>query len=120
MAEHQVMKEAMATVAGLAGLAQWSAHDRSERAQSIWSFHAATGDCGRRSRPSKGGSIRITPPQPWILASTQREWNLSRKPATWDGFFTALADTTIPNDFLGDAERTHNSQTRDPFAGWRE
>lgn len=45
---------------------------------------------------------------------------LSVKPANWDGFFTALEGTDVPADFLGAAEREQGSETRDPFAGWRE
>jgi len=45
---------------------------------------------------------------------------LSRKPATWDGFFAALKDAEIPTDFLNEDERDQAMQERDPFAGWRE
>lgn len=45
---------------------------------------------------------------------------LSRKPATWDGFFAALKDADIPTDFLSEDERDQPMQDRDPFAGWRE
>jgi len=45
---------------------------------------------------------------------------LSRKPATWDGFFAALKDAEIPTDFLNEDERDQAMQDRDPFAGWRE
>ena len=45
---------------------------------------------------------------------------LSRKPATWDGFFAALEGIEVAPDFLGRAERDQGSQDRDPFAGWRE
>lgn len=45
---------------------------------------------------------------------------LSRRPATWDGFFAALKGTDIPADFLDRAEREQGSQERDPFSGWRE
>ena len=45
---------------------------------------------------------------------------LSRKPATWDGFFAALEDAEIPTDFLNEDERDQAMQDRDPFAGWRE
>lgn len=43
---------------------------------------------------------------------------LSRKPADWDGFFTALKGADIPADFLGPSERGATKETRDPFAGW--
>ena len=45
---------------------------------------------------------------------------LSRKPATWDGFLSALKDADVPADFLGQAEREQGGQSRDPFAGWHE
>ena len=45
---------------------------------------------------------------------------LSRKPTTWDGFFTALQAAEVPQDFLSDAERAQGSHDRDPLEGWRE
>ena len=45
---------------------------------------------------------------------------LSRKPATWDGFFTALQAADAPQDFLSDAERAQGTHERDPLQGWRE
>jgi antitoxin VapB len=47
---------------------------------------------------------------------------LSRKPATWDGFFAALEGAVVPDDFLNEEERNQaqGSPERDPFAGWRE
>ena len=49
---------------------------------------------------------------------------LSRKPATWDGFFDAVrganASAYIPADFLDANERAHGSANRDPFEGWTE
>ena len=45
---------------------------------------------------------------------------LSRKPATWDGFFAALNGVEVPADFLGRPERDQGSQQRDPFDEWRE
>ena len=45
---------------------------------------------------------------------------LSRKPATWDGFFTALKDANVPTDFLDEKERNQGRHDRDPFAGWNE
>ena len=45
---------------------------------------------------------------------------LSRKPATWEGFFAALKDADVPAHFLDAAERNQGKQDRDPFAGWRE
>jgi antitoxin VapB len=45
---------------------------------------------------------------------------LSRKPATWDDFFSALKGINIPDDFLDESERNKASQERDPFAEWNE
>lgn len=45
---------------------------------------------------------------------------LSRKPATWEGFFAALKGANVPANFLGVAERNQGAQDRDPFAGWHE
>jgi antitoxin VapB len=40
---------------------------------------------------------------------------LSRKPATWDGFFAVLGDAHAPSDFLDEKERNQGRQDRDPF-----
>ena len=40
---------------------------------------------------------------------------LSRKPASWDGFFAALKDANVPADFLSVSERQQGTQNRDPF-----
>jgi antitoxin VapB len=45
---------------------------------------------------------------------------LSRKPATWDGFFSALKGIDVPADFLDEKERNQGTQDRDPFEGWDE
>ncbi len=45
---------------------------------------------------------------------------LSRKPATWDDFFTALKGAEVPADFLDAKERIQGTQDRDPFEGWNE
>ena len=45
---------------------------------------------------------------------------LSRKPATWDGFFDALKGVRVPEGFMGKQERAQASPVRDPFEGWRE
>ena len=45
---------------------------------------------------------------------------LSRKPETWDDFFSVLKRGDVPKDFLGKKERKLASQDRDPFAGWKE
>jgi antitoxin VapB len=42
---------------------------------------------------------------------------LSRKPATWDGFFAALQGADIPAGFLDEGERRQDVQERDPFEG---
>jgi antitoxin VapB len=45
---------------------------------------------------------------------------LSRRPPTWDGFFAALADSEVPDQFLSERERNQEDVDRDPFAEWRE
>lgn len=45
---------------------------------------------------------------------------LSRRPATWDGFFSALKEADVPADFLGAEERRQGAQERDPFESWAE
>ena len=45
---------------------------------------------------------------------------LSRKPATWDGFFDAVRALDVPADFLDAKEREHVGDNRDPFEGWVE
>lgn len=42
---------------------------------------------------------------------------LSRKPATWDDFFTALKGADVPAGFLDKKERNQGTQDRDPFEG---
>jgi antitoxin VapB len=42
---------------------------------------------------------------------------LSRKPESWDGFFSALKDAEIPLDFLTPQDRHQGSQKRDPLEG---
>ena len=45
---------------------------------------------------------------------------LSRKPSTWDGFFTAIKESKVPANFLDKKERKQSAQNRDPFEGWHE
>ena len=45
---------------------------------------------------------------------------LSRKPTTWDDFFSALKGVDVPSDFLSEKERSQGTQNRDPFEEWRE
>ena len=40
---------------------------------------------------------------------------LSRRPDSWDGFFALDATTTVPEDFMSEADRAQGSQNRDPF-----
>lgn len=42
---------------------------------------------------------------------------LSRRPSTWDGFFSALRGTEVPKDFLSPTEREQPPKERDPFEG---
>jgi len=45
---------------------------------------------------------------------------LSRKPATWDGFFSVVESANVPADFLNENERKQGTQERDPFKEWTE
>ena len=45
---------------------------------------------------------------------------LSRKPATWDGFFAALKEAHVPTDFLDEKERSQGMHERDPFEDHQE
>lgn len=45
---------------------------------------------------------------------------LSSRPPTWDGFLAALAEASVPPDFLDEKERNQGAQPRDPFEGWTE
>jgi len=45
---------------------------------------------------------------------------LSRKPSTWDDFFSVLEGADVPADFLDADERWQRPQARDPVAGWTE
>jgi antitoxin VapB len=45
---------------------------------------------------------------------------LSRKPVSWDDFFSVLKDAEVPVDFLNEKERSQAMQDRDPFEGWSE
>jgi antitoxin VapB len=45
---------------------------------------------------------------------------LSRRPTTWDGFFSALKGADVPCNFLSEKERNQGIQDRDPFEGWQE
>jgi antitoxin VapB len=45
---------------------------------------------------------------------------LSRKPASWDDFFSALKAAAVPADFLDNNERQQGAQDRDPFKDWVE
>lgn len=43
---------------------------------------------------------------------------LSRKPATWDDFFTALDGTDVPAHFLDAGTRDQGTQERDLLGDW--
>jgi antitoxin VapB len=45
---------------------------------------------------------------------------LSRRPETWDDFFTALKLVDVPADFMNEKERSQGTQDRDPFEGHGE
>ncbi|MBK4734910.1 antitoxin [Noviherbaspirillum pedocola] len=41
---------------------------------------------------------------------------LSRRPDSWEEFFSLDATTEVPLDFMNDADRSQGKQSRDPFA----
>lgn len=45
---------------------------------------------------------------------------LSKRPSSWDGLFELYDDGSVPDDFMGPADRDQRDQDRDPFAGWKE
>jgi antitoxin VapB len=45
---------------------------------------------------------------------------LSRRPATWDDFLSAIKDLDVPAEFLGEEERGRTAPDRDPSEGWGE
>lgn len=45
---------------------------------------------------------------------------LSRKPESWDDFFSLIQNTSVPTDFLDKNERNQVMQQRDPFEDWQE
>lgn len=45
---------------------------------------------------------------------------LSRKPSTWDAFFTAIKNAEVPANFLDANKRNQGVQDHDPFTGWHE
>lgn len=42
---------------------------------------------------------------------------LSRRPESWEGFFSLDATTEVPADFMSEADRNQGKQNRDPFEG---
>lgn len=48
---------------------------------------------------------------------TTGEVILSARPTSWDGFFAALAEATVPADFLDAGERHQAETDRDPLDG---
>jgi antitoxin VapB len=45
---------------------------------------------------------------------------LSRKPDSWEGLFALYGDGSVPEDFMGSADRDPSPHDRDPFEGWQE
>jgi antitoxin VapB len=41
---------------------------------------------------------------------------LSRRPDSWAGFFALYETTTVPADFMSEADRNQGTHSRDPFA----
>lgn len=45
---------------------------------------------------------------------------LSSKPEDWSGFFSALKQANVPENFLSPEERDQGEHERDPFEGYEE
>ncbi len=45
---------------------------------------------------------------------------LSRRPADWDDFFTALRSADLPCGFMDEKDRDQGTDDRDPFKDWHE
>ncbi len=45
---------------------------------------------------------------------------LSSKPNSWDGLFELYDKGSVPDDYMGPADRDQLSQDRDPFKDWKE
>jgi antitoxin VapB len=45
---------------------------------------------------------------------------LSSKPDSWDGLFALYDKGSVPDDYMGPADRDQPAQDRDPFKGWTE
>jgi antitoxin VapB len=76
---------------------------------------------GRSQAVRLPAEYRFDSPEVYIRRDPQTgDVILSRKPATWEGFFAALKEAKVPADFLAAEARRQDAQDRDPFDGWKE
>ncbi|EXI84789.1 MAG: Antitoxin VapB1 [Candidatus Accumulibacter regalis] len=76
---------------------------------------------GRSQAVRLPAEYRFDSPEVYIRRDPQTgDVILSRKPATWEGFFAALKGANVPAGFLAAEERRQEAQDRDPFDGWKE
>jgi antitoxin VapB len=76
---------------------------------------------GRSQAVRLPAEYRFDSPEVYIRRDPQTgDVILSRKPATWEGFFAALKGANVPACFLAAEERRQDAQDRDPFDGWKE
>ncbi len=76
---------------------------------------------GRSQAVRLPADYRFDSPEVYIRRDPQTgDVILSRKPATWEGFFAALNDADVPADFLAADERRQDARDRDPFDRWKE
>jgi len=76
---------------------------------------------GRSQAVRLPAEYRFDSPEVYIRRDPQTgDVILSRKPATWEGFFAALKEAKVPAGFLAAEERRQEAQDRDPFDGWKE
>lgn len=45
---------------------------------------------------------------------------LSRKPESWDDFFSLVQNMSVPSDFLDESERNQVMPQPNPFEDWQE
>ena len=76
---------------------------------------------GRSQAVRLPAEYRFDSPEVYIRRDPQTgDVILSRKPATWEGFFAALKGANVPAGFLAAEERRQEAQDRDPFDGGKE
>ncbi len=76
---------------------------------------------GRSQAVRLPAALRFDTPEVFIRQDPETgDLILSRRPSDWSGFFQALRQAEVPDDFLSPKERDQGSQDRDPLEGWEE